>query len=164
MLVLFTLLTRIRAWVVTDPETVQLCEPSLAVLLKSVVHEVPPLREIWICTLPLTPLEFHWIVLVLPVGQVSPPLGVTTVIEVVVVVADNLDVVSKIVSEPFDRQPRAFRLGTERLTQESDKPLTFSQGFLAVVGRSKLGAGLLTGCGADIDVILHGFLLSRRGG
>ncbi len=46
MLELFTLRTRIRAFVVAGPLTLQLSEPSLAVSLKRVVQDAPPSRDI----------------------------------------------------------------------------------------------------------------------
>ena len=52
-----TLVIRIRAWVVALPVTVQLNRPSLAVLALMSDQEAPPFREIWIFTLPVTPLE-----------------------------------------------------------------------------------------------------------
>jgi hypothetical protein len=79
-LCVFTLLTRIRACVVAGPVTVQNWLPLLATLAKRVVQVTPPSRERSIRTLPLTPLELHRIVCVLPAAQLSPtPLGAVTV-------------------------------------------------------------------------------------
>jgi hypothetical protein len=76
----FTLVMRIRAWVVAGPFTFQLCAPSFAVPLKSVVHPEPPLRDSSIFTFPTMPLEVQRIVRVLPIGHTSPPFEIETVI------------------------------------------------------------------------------------
>ena len=73
-----TLLTRIRACAVAGPVTCQLYTPLLAVLLVIVAHVPLPFRDNSISTLPVSPLEVQLIVWVLPMGQVSPPLGEMT--------------------------------------------------------------------------------------
>ena len=50
-----------RAGVVALPVTFQVNLPSLAVLLVMDAQEAPPSRETWIFTLPVSPLEVHWI-------------------------------------------------------------------------------------------------------
>jgi len=73
------LLTRIRPWVAAGAVTVQLCAPSLGVLLKRVVHETPPLRDSSIFTFPPAQLDVQRIVCTLPTLHVSPPFGAVTV-------------------------------------------------------------------------------------
>ena len=41
-------------------------------------QDVPPLRDTSIFTLPVRPVEVHWMVRLLPMGQVSPPFGAVT--------------------------------------------------------------------------------------
>src|SRR5437867_1724400 len=75
----FTLRTRIRAPVVAGLVTLHLSEPSFGVFAKRISHVPPPSRESAISTLPITPLEVHWMPLLLGLCQVSPPLGLMTV-------------------------------------------------------------------------------------
>ena len=42
-------------------------------------QDVPPFRDTSIFTLPVRPVEVHWMVRLLPMGQVSPPFGAVTV-------------------------------------------------------------------------------------
>src|SRR5262245_25295556 len=73
------LLTRIRACALAGPFTSHVYVPEFAALPITTAHEAPPLRETSIFTLPVRPEELHWMARWLPMGQVSPPLGVPTV-------------------------------------------------------------------------------------
>src|SRR5688572_10809582 len=73
-----TLHTRIRARLVVGPLTVQFWAPSFSRLAKSVVHEVPPSRVSWICTLPAT-VDVHSMRRTESMGHTCPPFGDVTV-------------------------------------------------------------------------------------
>src|SRR5262245_40307292 len=73
-----TLVTRMRACAVAGPVTIHGCVRSSGVLAAMSDHDVPPLRDTSIFTLPARPVDVQVTLCVLPIGHTSPPSGDVT--------------------------------------------------------------------------------------